>query len=128
MFFQAATLPSSSTSFYKKLKPNTTSASSSTAKLKNNKKCSLGNNQTPQQHCDIDYGSSNSSNDSCNISNRHDERNIAKDFSSEPFPHTLVFNSYKNDKLPISNNFATEYNRDNKSISKTTKAMIDEVR
>ena len=121
-----ATLPCSPSS-NNKHKPNTTSASS-TSKLKDNKKCSIGENEISQKQSDNKLQSSKSSQNSGNNSDEWDRPTIAKDFSSEPCPHLLVFNSYKNDTLPISNIFATDFNRDNKSISRTTKATIDDGR
>ena len=121
-------LPCSSTTSYHKNKPNTTSASS-TAKLKNFTKCSLGKNEcSQQQKSDNNFESSNTSEDACNNSNESDKLNIAKYFSSESCPQNLVFNSYKNEILPISNIFATDFDRDDKSISKITRATIDEGR
>ena len=121
-------LPCSSTTSYHKNTPNTTSASS-TAKLKKFTKCSLDKNECSQQQpSEIEFKSSNASEDACNNSNESDKLTIAKHFSSEPCPQNLVFNSYKNEILPISNIFATDFDRDNKSISKLTKATIDEGR
>ena len=96
--------------------------------LKDNEKCSIGENEISQKQSDNKLRSSKSSQSSGNNSDEWDRPTIAKDFSSEPCPHLLVFNSYKNDTLPISNIFATDFNRDNKSISRTTKATIDEGR
>ena len=121
-----ATLPCSPSS-NNKLKPNTTSASF-TSKLEDNKKCSISENEIFQKQSDNKLQRSKSSQSSGNNSDEWDRPTIAKDFSSEPCPHLLVFNSYKNDTLPISNIFATDFNRDNKSISRTTKATIDEGR